>query len=133
MWYILLSALSLILMVLSICMVYKRETIFCYVLFLVAGTYFLVSVVVISTNPSLEMLKKDYIDAKYKCEILKTDGKMPLETILDFKKDIEDMNTRIDNHRKYHKNWYLKPLFYREIAELDKLNCDTINVEIVSY
>lgn len=133
MWYILSIALSLILTILSICMVYKRETIFGYVLSIVMGTYFLVSVVLITTNPSLEMLKQDYIDAKYKCEILKTEVTIPVETILDFKKDIENMNTIIDNHRKYYKNWYLKPLFYREIAELNKLNCDTINVKIVAY
>lgn len=133
MWYVLSIALSMFLMILSICIVRKHGTIFGYILFVVMGVYFLVSVVVISTNPSLEMLKKDYIDAKYKCEILKTEVTMPVETVLCFKEDIEYINNTIDNHRKYYKNWYLKPLFYREIAELDKLNCDTINVKIVAY
>lgn len=133
MWYILLIALSLILTILFVCRIEKHGKIFDCILFVVYGTYFLVSVVVIAFNPSLETVKKDYTDAKYKCEILKTDVPMHVETVLDFKEDIENMNKTIDNHRKYYDDWYLKPLFYKEIAELDKLNCDTINVKIVAY
>lgn len=133
MWYVLSIIVSLVLLILFIILTCQRDNALYYILGVIFGVYFFVSFIVIATNPTLRMLKKDYAEAKYKCEILKTDVPMHVETVLDFKEDIEDVNETIDRHRKYYNNWYLKPLFYKEMAELNKLNCDTINVKIVAY
>lgn len=133
MWYYVFIVVSIVLAIVFSVMMAKHERIIFGLLIFVFGFYFVVSTTVIGTSPGKETIQKSYIDAKYKCEILKTDMCLPIKTVSDFKDDIDNMNSTIDRHRKYYDNWYLKAFHYKEIGDLQKLNCDTINVKIVAY
>lgn len=132
MWYIVFIVVSNVLVIVFSVMLVKHERLIFGFLIFVFGFYSVVSTTVIGTSPGKETIRKSYIDAKYKCEILKTDMCLPIKTVSDFKDDIDNVNSTIDRHRKYCDNWYLKAFHYKEIGDLQKLNCDTINVKITT-
>ena len=71
-----------------------------------------------------------YIKAESYCEILKSDIDLPLDVVNEFKSDIDYMNKLIDKSRKRYNHPYYGSFYYKEIADLKKLNYDTINVKI---
>lgn len=71
-----------------------------------------------------------YVKAKSYCEILKTDIELPLDVIKDYKIKIESMNELIDKSKKRCNHPYYSPFYHKETGDLEKLNCDTINVKI---
>lgn len=73
---------------------------------------------------------KRYIKAESYCEILKSDVELPLDVVNEFKYNIEYMNTLIDKSRKRYNHPYYGSFYYKETADLKKLNYDTINVKI---
>lgn len=95
-------------------------------LFIYSFVWFLIFI----TTPSKEDEYIRYIEAKSYCEILKTDIELPLSVVNDFKYDIKSINDLIDKSKKRYKHPYYSPFYYKEIANLEKLNYDTINVKI---
>ena len=71
-----------------------------------------------------------YIKAESYCEILKSDVELPMYVVNEFKSDIDYMNKLIDESRKRYNHPYYGSFYYKETADLKKLNYDTIKVKI---
>lgn len=108
---------------------------FWYSLSIVATICFLAfgvtSLLVGLTRTTLEDDLRNYENSRCKCDILNDENAvLSLDVVVDMRNDIKETNYRIKNSRKYHDNWYLKVLFYKEVGELEILKCDTIKAKV---
>lgn len=71
-----------------------------------------------------------YEKAKAELEIIETYEGLPVELICDFKRDIKYANKLIDKSKKYHNNWFLSSFYYEEVADLEKLNTDSVATSV---
>ena len=85
----------------------------------------------LATKNDLEYDMKMYLKAKTEIEMIEsTEVSLPIEVINAYWDDISQANDLVMNSRKYHNNWYLKQFYYKEIADLSLLKCDSVKIRI---
>ena len=101
------------------------------VLSILIFTYGLSSVLALVTKSDLEYDMKMYLKAKTEIEMIEsTEVSIPIEVISEYWDDISHANNLVMKSRKYHDNWYLKQFYYKEIAELPLLKCDSTKLKV---
>lgn len=94
-------------------------------------TYGVSCAVTLLTKKDLEYDMTKYLKAKTEIEIFSNDcSTIPLKVASEYYNDITDANNLVMKSRKYHDNWYLKQFYYKEIADLPLLKCDSAEVKI---
>lgn len=80
-------------------------------------------------NDDLSLYEK--ASAEYK--ILNSNQTLPLSIVTDYKKDIDKINSIIDDSAKYHNHWYLGLFYYEEIGKLKKIPVEDLSTLNVTY
>lgn len=96
------------------------------------GVYGLGGLLAYTGNKTPESEHKEYVKAKSESEILKSNANIAVETAYDYTKDIERMNKLIDDSRKKCDHWFLGGFYHKETAALEKINCDSISVTLIT-
>jgi hypothetical protein len=92
--------------------------------------YGFLSFIPLGAHDDLDTDLNRYEKAKAKLEIMETYEGLPVELICDFKRDIKYANKLIDKSKKYHNNWFLSSFYYEEVADLEKLNTDSVATSV---
>jgi hypothetical protein len=108
---------------------YTDELLF-YIPGVIGWTYFVCSVVILSSNTSVKAEYRKYIDAKDKFELLQTNKVTSLRLANDFVKDVENMNELIEKSNKYYNNWYLGILYHEETGKLQTFDLKSISLNV---
>lgn len=82
----------------------------------------------IMTKPSVEYELSGYRQAEYEYKCLISGDTINIDAVKSFLNDIDNVNKNIVSSRKYHDHWFLSPFYYEEIAELETLDKDSVNV-----
>lgn len=133
MWYIVSFIFSLLLGVYFyvLCIEYSTLRFLTTSLSALLIVYALIGTGFYSSRMSYEEDYERYLKAKCELEILKTDAQMTYSLVQDFKKDIDEINKRIERSRKYKGHWYLHGWYNPGTAELECLHYDTVNVKVI--
>lgn len=118
----------------AVCGVYveKKQKYWLLVPTIVFGIYGAVGMLAYTGCDSAETEKKMYVKAKSESEILKSNASIAIETAYNYTKDIEEMNSLIDRSREKCNHWFWSGYYHKETAALEKINCDSINVTLIT-
>ena len=94
--------------------------------FVVMITVFFTNTVPASIN-SAEGERRLYDKAVAEKDMLESGIRIPLEMTADYSDDIVEMNRLIMKSRKFCDNWFLKPIYHKETAELELID-ENINI-----
>lgn len=89
---------------------------------------FLFMLVPLICKTSVEYELSEYRQAEYEYKCLISGDTINIDAVKSFLNDIDSVNKNIVSSRKYHGHWFLSPFYYEEIAELETLDMDSVNV-----
>ena len=83
-----------------------------------------------SGKPSVEDEYAEYMKAKCECEMLSSETVLTIQTVENFKSDIDQINKRIAKSKKYKDTFYIQGFYNKETAELTPISYDTVKITI---
>jgi len=96
-----------------------------FISFAIGSLFMLIPIV---TKPSVEYELSEYRKAEYEYKCLISGDTINIDAVKSFLNDIDNVNKNIVSSRKYHDHWFLSPFYYKEIADLETLDMDSVNV-----
>ena len=84
--------------------------------------------VTLTCKTSVEYELSEYRQAEYEYKCLISGDTINIDAVKSFLNDIDNVNKNIVSSRKYHDHWFLSPFYYKEIADLETLDMDSVNV-----